>query len=484
MDLKVILRYVGFALLVSALFMFFAVLVSIGNGNDSALAALMISFIITFTVGVFPFIFVRNTSAISLREGYMIIVLSWMLSFVFGMMPYLLWGGPFSVTNAWFESVSGFTTTGATILDDIEALPKSLIFWRSATHFIGGLGVVVFLMLVIPSTSPMRLRLANMELSSLSKSGYKVRANKTVFIFTYVYLGIFALTYILYVIGGMPSFDAVNNAFSVCATGGFCPRNESIGAYGSDFINIVTIVMMTASSVHFAIIYMVFVTKSLKPLGNSVFKFYLSSMLVAAVAVAFALKIDGTETTWKEAAMNAGFHVASYVSTTGFSIADNAGWSQFVCFILILLSFQCGMAGSTSGGFKADRAFLLIKTLGKYLGRTLHPSSVSEVRIGGRIIKDEEIYPHLVYFALYVILCIASTLLLMLLGNGEYAVPECIASLSNVGLSFGKLGTYGNYNWLNEPTKILLTLNMFLGRVEIYPVLAVISMIFDKKAGS
>ena len=143
MNVKAISRNVGYALLVDALFMFFSVLVSIGNGNDSALAALLISFTLTFTAGIFPFIFVRRTSAITLKDGYMVIVLSWILSFVFGMLPYALWGGPFTVMNAWFESVSGFTTTGATILDDIESLPDSLLFWRSATHFIGGLGVVV-----------------------------------------------------------------------------------------------------------------------------------------------------------------------------------------------------------------------------------------------------------------------------------------------------------------------------------------------------
>ena len=173
MNVKVISRYVGVALLVSALFMFFSILVSVANGNDSALAALLISFTITFTVGIFPFIFVRRAPEINLREGYLIIFLSWFLSFIFGMLPYALWGGPFTIVNAWFESVSGFTTTGASILDDIEALPKSLLFWRSSTHFIGGLGVVVFLLLVIPGSSQMKLRLTNLELSSLSKKDCK-----------------------------------------------------------------------------------------------------------------------------------------------------------------------------------------------------------------------------------------------------------------------------------------------------------------------
>ncbi|MBO7070307.1 MAG: TrkH family potassium uptake protein, partial [Bacteroidales bacterium] len=173
MNLKVITRNVGIALLVDALFMLLSVFVSIAHGNDSALAALTISFFITFVVGVFPFIFVRKAPNITLKDGYMIIFLSWLLSFVFGMLPYALWGGPFTLANAWFESVSGFTTTGSTILEDVEALPRSLVFWRASTHFIGGLGVVVFLLLIIPTSSPVRLRLTNMELSSVSRGDYR-----------------------------------------------------------------------------------------------------------------------------------------------------------------------------------------------------------------------------------------------------------------------------------------------------------------------
>jgi hypothetical protein len=209
MNWKGISRNVGYALLVSALFMLFSIFVSLLNGNDSALAALIISFTITFIVGIFPFIFVRSTSAISLKEGYIIIMLSWLLSFVFGMLPYALWGGPFSLTNAWFESVSGFTTTGSTILEDVESLPKSLLFWRSSTHFIGGLGVVVFLLLIIPGSNQMKLRLTNMELSSLSKNTYGSNANKTVYIFAYVYLLLFIVSFFSYWIAGMSAFDAV-----------------------------------------------------------------------------------------------------------------------------------------------------------------------------------------------------------------------------------------------------------------------------------
>ncbi len=248
MNLKVISRNIGLALLVSALFMLLSVIVSLANGNDSALAALLISFSLTFIVGIFPFIFVRRTENITLTDGYMIIVLSWILSFVFGMLPYALWGGPFTLDNAWFESVSGFTATGASILENVEELPKSLLFWRASTHFIGGLGVVVFLLLIIPNSSPVRLRLTNMELSSLSKDAYSTRANRTVSIFAYVYLTIVAAAFVAYLLCGMSVFDAVCHAFSVSATGGFSTRTASIGAFHSIAVDIVTMVFMIIST--------------------------------------------------------------------------------------------------------------------------------------------------------------------------------------------------------------------------------------------
>lgn len=480
MNLKAISRNIGYALLVSALFMLFSVAVSLFDGKDSAFGPLLVSFLITFTVGIFPFIFVRKTAPITLKEGYLIIVLSWLLSFIFGMLPYVLWGGPFSITNAWFESVSGFTTTGATILEDIEALPKSLLFWRSSTHFIGGLGVVVFLLLIIPNSNPIKLRLANMELSSLSKGGYSTRTNKTVYIFAYVYIAICLLAFIAYLLAGMGMFDAICHAFSVCATGGFSTKNLSIAAFDSRAVELITMVCMLLSSLHFGLLFLCVVNLSFKPLDNPVVKFYLGSLAVFIVAVSISFKVQGVFGTWGEAFWNGAFQSICISSTSGFAIADNAAWPMLPNTLMLILGVMCGCAGSTTGGIKADRILVLFKCIGRQLGRILHPSSVNEVKMADKIIRDEDVIPQILYIAMYFVLMALSVVLCMVAGvNAHSAFAGSLASIGNVGPAIMELGGMGNYNCVPEFGKFVFTMDMFFGRIEIYPILAVVAMIFD-----
>jgi len=470
------------ALLVSAAFMLLSVFVSVLSGNDSALAALLISFIITFLVGVFPFIFVRSSAEISLKEGYVIIALSWLLSFVFGMLPYALWGGPFTLQNAWFESVSGFTTCGATILNDVEALPRSLLFWRSSTHFIGGLGVVVFLLLIIPGSSPMRMRLINMELTSLSRNGYSSRPNKVVQIFASVYLSLLALAFLAYMAVGMKPFDAICHAMSVTATGGFSTRNASIAYFNSFGVEAVTVIFMYLSSLHFGLLFLAVVSRSLKPLRSPVLKFYTLSIVVISLLIAVGIKTGDSGSTWWSAVWDGLFSTLSVSSTTGFAVRDNAGWSPWMIMLLVFAGVMCGSAGSTSSGIKADRVLVLFKSVARYIGNILHPSSVNELRLGKRVLRDEEIYPHLLYVGVYFLLILLSTLLCLCVGmDGEASFVSSVMSLGDVGPACGELGTMGSYDSVPPLAKLILSLDMFLGRVEVYPVLAAVGMFFDKR---
>lgn len=481
MNIKAISVNVGKALLVSALFMLVSIAVSVLNGRDSAFGPLLISFIITLIVGAFPFIFVRKTQSLSLNDGFLTIVLSWLLSFIFGMLPYVLWGGEFTLVNAWFESVSGYTTTGSTILNDIEALPKSLLFWRSSTHYIGGLGVVVFLLLVMPDASPYRLKLTNMELSSLSKEGYRYKSSKTIAIITKVYVCLTVVIFLALWAAGMTSFDALNHAFSIAATGGFSTRNLSIGYYGSGLINTIVIVSMAVSALHFGLIYAVFITRSLKPMKNTVVRYYFGSMLVMSLVIMLSLKLQGGYESWGRAAMDSTFTVVSYMTTTGFAICDNSMWPWLAGVVLLFAAFQCGCSGSTTGGIKVDRVLISFKAIGNEIHRRLHPTAVSQVRMSGQHLPDSTVHSVMMYIVVYVIVIFLSVIGVLLCGADiPEAVSGVISSVGSVGPGLAELGCLDNYSAQPVMAKFIYTFDMFLGRVEIFPVLVVLSLIFKR----
>ena len=481
MNVKAISLNVGKALLVSALFMFLSIIVSVTDGRDSAFGPLMISFVITLIVGAFPFIFIKKAQTLSLNDGFLTIVLSWLLSFIFGMLPYVLWGGEFTLINAWFESVSGYTTTGSTILNDIEALPRSLLFWRSSTHYIGGLGVVVFLLLVMPDASPYRLKLTNMELSSLSKEGYRYRSSKTIAVITKVYVILTVVIFLSLWAAGMSSFDALNHAFSIAATGGFSPRNLSIGYYQSDLINILVIFFMAVSALHFGLIYAVAVTRSLKPLNNTVVKYYFGSILVLSLMIMFALKLDGGYESWGKAAMDSTFTVVSYMTTTGFAICDNSQWPWLAGIVLIFVSFQCGCSGSTTGGLKVDRILISFKAIANEVQRRLHPTAVSQVRLSGHHLPDSAVHSVMLYIVVYFVVIFLSIIGVLLCGSEmPEAVSGVIASVGSVGPGLSEVGSMDNYSLQPAMAKFIFAIDMFLGRVEIFPILVVLSLLFKR----
>lgn len=478
MNVKAISANIGKALMINALFMFMAVIVSILNGFDSAFTPLVISFLVTTLTGVFPFIFVKDRPSASLQAGFLTIVLSWLLSFIFGMLPYVLWGGEFTLINAWFESVSGYTTTGSTILTDIESLPKSLLFWRSSTHFIGGLGVIVFLLIILPDRTPFKLKLTNMEVSSLSKEGYKYQSGKTARVMLSVYLGLTALETLCLWGAGMSLFDAVNHAFSTVATGGFSTKNTSIMYFDSPAIDIIITIFMALSAMHFGVIFACFAKRSLKPLSHSVTKYYFSVIAIASIMTAFSLKFQGGYESWGRSFLDSTFQTVSYITTTGFGQADNAGWPLLANTIMIFLAIHCGCSGSTTGGIKADRMYISLKAIWGDFQKRLHPSSLFRTRIGGRVLVEDTVSSVFLYIVLYIFLLFISFVAVLICGlDISDAFSGTIASLGNVGPGLGQLGTMGNYSQMPSMVKFIFTLDMFFGRVEIFPILIVFSMI-------
>lgn len=482
MTVKAISTNIGKALLINALFMFISILVAVFNGMDSGFTPMVISFLVTAITGIFPFIFVKDKPSTTLHSGYLTIVFSWLLSFIFGMLPYVLWGGEFTLTNAWFESVSGYTTTGSTILTDIEALPKSLLFWRSSTHFIGGLGVIVFLLMILPDTSSFKLRLTHLELSSLSKEGYRYRTGTIARIMAGVYIGLAIAETLCLWAAGMTPFDAVNHAFSTVATGGFSTKNASIMHYDSTAIDIIIMVFMMLSSMHFGVLFAVIAKRSLKPLKNPVTKYYFSVIAIFSIIIAFSLKIQGGYGTWGSSLLDSTFQTISFISTTGFGKADNAAWPLLANAILLFAAFHCGCSGSTTGGIKADRMFISLKAAYGDIQKRLHPSSLFRTKVGGRALDEDTVSSVFLYIVLYIITIFLSFVIVMICGlDIADAFSGTVASLGNVGPGIGQLGTMGNYASLPSVVKFIFTIDMFLGRVEIFPILIVLSMIRNRK---
>ena len=482
MSIKNISVNVGKALLINALFMLISVIVSAAYGFDSGFVPLLISCILTFLIGAFPMIFYKRSPQDSLQDGYTTIVLAWFLSFIFGMLPYIMWGGEFTIMNAWFESVSGYTTTGSTILTDIEALPKSLLFWRSSTHFIGGLGVIIFLLLIIPDSSPFKLKLTHMELTSIAKDGYQYKSSKTIKVILSVYVGLAVAETISLWIAGMTAFDAVNHALSTVATGGFSTKNLSIMHYDSVAIDIIIMIFMALSAMHFGIIYAIFARRSLRPLNSSVTKYYFLIIAVVSLMITGSLMRNGSGGSFWNNLLDSSFQTISYISTTGFGQSDTSYWPIMASTLLIFASIHCGCAGSTTGGIKADRMLIAGKSLGVEFRKRLSPASVFRIRLGNTILPDETISSIFLFIVLYLILIFISFVAVLMCGVevGE-AFSGTIASVGNVGPGIGTLGTMGNYSAQPEGAKMIYTIGMFLGRLEIFPILIVISMMLKRK---
>ena len=468
MRFSVILRYVGTVMLCLSAFMAVSAGISLVS-NDTGFYPLLLSALLTLLLGAFPMIFVSKADSITTKEGFMIVVGSWVVSCVVGMFPYLIWGGEFSLVNAWFESVSGFTTTGASILTDIEALPQGLLFWRSATNWIGGVGVVMFALLVLPSLGTNKMALSGIELSSLAKDNYRYRTQMVVRILLAVYIGLTIIATLALKFAGMRWFDALNHAMSVAATGGFSTKNASVGFYDSPLIEWILIAIMFISSLHFGLIYSTLARKANNIFRSEVVRVYVAIIVGATLMIGASLYFAGTYDNLLTSLRQSVFQAVSLITTTGFATANTNLWTPFAIVILIILSIICGCAGSTSGGVKVDRILLYFKVLVARLRGQQHPNAVIRIRLDGILQEDRQVNTVTLFLATYFVLIIVGTLTSTLFGMDLLsALSSSVAFIGNVGPGFGEVGSYDNYAALPSLLKIQGTILMLMGRLEIF----------------
>ena len=470
MRTEVILKYLGFILLFNAIFLLIAFLISLIDGDSSAIP-LLFSFIICVLFGFYPLIFVEDISDISFSEGIAIVVVGWLTTCVIGMMPYLMWGGEFTLINAWFESVSGFTTTGSTILNDVESLPRGLLFWRSATHWIGGVGIIIFVLLILPSSQNPRYRLLNTEMSELSKTNFSYKAKRIITILVVVYTGLTLSETLLLVIFGMPLFDAINHSFATIATGGFSTKNLSIAYYNSFSIELIVVIFMILAGIHFGLLYATFTRQKMNIFSSKMARAYVSIMFIGVLLVASKLYWEGNYDL--EHSLRASlFQVVSLGSTTGFATVDTDSWPSFAKIILMFFTIQCAMVGSTSGGLKFDRIYIFFKLIGKQIKLIQHPQAIISINVDDRVVPEPLERQVLLFIVLYVFTFFVTTLILSSLNvDPMTAFSASIATIGNVGPGFGAVSSMSNYAGLPVLGKLVLTINMLLGRLEIYSVL-------------
>ncbi len=474
MRLHVIFRYDGLILLLNGAFLTISACISM-FGSDSALFPLAYAAIISLLFGIFPLIFIPATYDISNKEGLVIVISSWLLSCLIGMLPYILWGGDFTVTNAWFESVSGYTTTGSTILQNVEALPRGLLFWRASTHWIGGMGIIVFVLAVLPNMGMAGMMLYRSEVSHHTMDKFRFKTKRAAQILISVYFGLTLLETIILAFSGMSVFDAITHSFATIATGGFSTKNASIAYYNSAVIDWVIIVFMVISGIHFGLLYAVFTKSIRRILQSSVVKYYLLALLIGVIVT--TISNYGTQySSWLTSLRFSAFQVISVGTSTGFATADTNPWPSLTHILIIFFTLQCACAGSTSGGIKTDRIILFWKTVVKKVRQFLHPKAIIPVSIDKSNIDPNVLELSVLYISIYLMVVFITTILLTAMGvDSTTAFTGSAATMGNVGPGLGLVGTVHNFSQIPAAGKWLLTLNMFLGRLEIFSVIIFLS---------
>ena len=456
-----------------ATFMLLSAGISYLSGVDSAFYPLLLSSLLTALLGAFPLIFVEKREQITNKEGFCIVVGAWLVACVVSMFPYLIWGGEFSLVNAWFESVSGLTTTGSTILNDVEALPRGLQFWRMSSTWIGGMGVFVFIMAILPMMggSTMNLMRAESPGPNVGKLVPKMKRTALILYLLYIVLTVCNLIFLL--CGGMPWFDALCTAFGTAGTGGFGIRADSMASY-SPYLQTVTTVFMFLFGVNFTLYYWAVLRQFRSIAKNEEIRLYLGLAVLSTAVIAW--NIAPQLGSVRSAIHHAAFQVSSVMTTTGFSTADFNAWPNLSKTILLLLMIIGACAGSTGGGLKCARMVLLWKSFKRNIRKILHPQSVKLVRADGVVVNEEVMKATNLYLVTYTGLLLFSWLVISFDGfDIETNLSAVFSCFNNIGPGLGVVGPMGNFAAFGVVSKLVLIFDMLAGRLELFPILVLLA---------
>lgn len=409
------------------------------------------------------------------KEGLAIVSMGWVILSLFGALPYYISGAIPRYIDCFFETVSGFTTTGSTILIDIETLPYSILYWRSFTHWLGGMGILVFMLAIVPMSKNTGSSVYILRAESPGPSVGKLmpRTHQTAKILYGIYMLLTVIEILLLFLGGMPLFDSIVNSFSTAGTGGFATKNASIGFYNSAYVEYVITIFMILFGINFNIFYLLFIKDFKNIKKDEELRVYLGIILVAVILI--TCNITPLYPSISDAFRHAVFQVSSIITTTGFATADFNIWPQTSRFIMILLMVLGASAGSTGGGIKTIRALLLWRYFKRGMLKLIHPNAVSMIKVNGKIVDQSVIEGIFGYFVAYFIVIVISILLISLEPfDLETIVSSVITCINNTGPGLSIVGPVGNFAAFTDMSKLVLTFNMIIGRLEIFPVLVIL----------
>ncbi len=484
MNRRLIINTTSILVFIIGLFMIIPLFIALAHGESAAASAFEIT--IGFSLGISALVFLLTRkgkiSVFQARDGFVMVTLSWLTAAAIGAVPLYLSEAIPSYADAFFETMSGFTTTGASILRDIEDMPRSVLFWRSLTHWLGGMGIVVLTVAILPLLGVFGINLMKAEAPGPSVDKISTRIAGTAKILWLLYVGLSVAETLLLMLGGMNLFDAAIHTFGTMATGGFSSKNLSVGHFNSPYIHIIITVFMVMAGMNFVMYYRLITGRVRDLFRNTELKAYLGIFVLASLLVALKLSADKVYPGFGTSLQFAAFQVASILTTTGFATADFATWPQFTQVVLFIMMFIGGCAGSTGGGIKVVRISTLFRLGVKEMKKFIHPRSVFSFTINGENVSQDTVYSIAGFFFLYIFFLILTTLVV---GLGGYDIvtsfTTALATVGNIGPGFGLVGPSRNYADYPDWIKWFLSFAMMVGRLEIYTVLVLFVPRFWKK---
>ena len=480
---SVIVYVIGTLLLLNGLLMLSCVPFAVYYDDQNHINTFLLCSLITISFGFLLRFLTKDekNAEIKKRDGYLIVVSGWLCMTFFGTLPYLLTESIPSFTDAFFETMSGFTTTGSTILDEIESIPKSILFWRSMTQWIGGMGIIVLTIAILPLLGIGGMELFVAEAPGPTKDKIHPRIKETAKRLWIIYFSLTALETVVLMFFGLSFFDAINHSLTTTSTGGFSTKQESIAAFQNPFVEAVIVIFMFLAGTNFTMIYFGLKMKFRKIVNNDEFKWYLSALLILILILSF-YRAHTSSSDFIHSFREISFQVVSIITTTGYATADYTLWGSFLTFIFFLFLFSGASAGSTSGGIKIVRIILLIKNGLLEFKRRLHPKAVIPVMLNKQVISSTITYNLLAFIFLYLFVFTLGSIFLSLLGVDMLTSISAVASaVGNVGPGIADVGPSFSFSQLPTSAKWILSLLMLMGRLELFTVCVLFTPYFWKR---